>query len=80
MRNFCTAVPGSAQWALEERVGTLICTPPDDARGFADSVTARLDDPGGRVEMSARDRKYVEQQATREVVLERYAEFIDGKT
>ncbi len=76
MRNLYTAAPSSTLWGLQEGTAALICTPPDDVRALAYAMMALPDDPSRRAEMSARGRKYVEQQAAREVVLGRYAELI----
>ncbi len=75
----CTALPGSTLWALQEETDALICSPPNDARAFADAVIGLLDHPGRRAAMGARGRTYVEQQAAREAVLARYAASLFGR-
>lgn len=72
----CTAVPGSTLWALKEETGALVCVRPNDSQAFANAVMDLLDNPERRTEMGARGRKYVEEKAALDVVLERYAQLL----
>lgn len=73
-----TCLPGSALAALEGQIGAFLTTPPDEPRAMAEAVASLLNDPDRRIAMGRRGRTWVEENASRQVALDRYAKLLVG--
>jgi colanic acid biosynthesis glycosyl transferase WcaI len=73
-----TARVGSALFRLAKESGAFLCTPPDDLALLARSALALLDDKEQRRALGDAGRRYAEQFAARENVLDAYARLIAG--
>ncbi|WP_448189266.1 glycosyltransferase family 4 protein [Azospirillum sp. sgz301742] len=75
----CTCETGSALERLGAEVGAFRCVPPGDAEAMADAVTLLLDNPAVCAVMGRRGRAWAEDNASRPVVLARYARLLRGE-
>lgn len=74
----CTAAAGSPLWMLQEQTQSCACVPPNEPEAFADAVIGLVSDPVLRAQMGERARAYVAATASRDVVLSRYLELLEG--
>jgi len=74
----CTAKPGSSLSDLAQETGAFECVAPDDPVAFARAVSRLLQDRPRREAMGQRGRRWVEEHASRDVVLARYAAILGG--
>jgi Glycosyltransferase len=74
----CTAAEGSPLWMLQEETQSCACVPPNEPEAFADAVIRLASDPDARTKMGERARAYVAATASRDVVLGRYLELLEG--
>jgi len=75
----CTCEAGSALERLGAEVAAFRCVPPGDAEAMADAVTLLLDNPAVCAAMGRRGRAWAEDNASRPVVLARYARLLRGE-
>lgn len=68
-----TARPGSPLWRMMEASGAFLCTPPNDARAFAEAVLRLVDDPAFAAELGDRGRQFVNRTCAKALVLGRFA-------
>ena len=75
----CTCDEGSALERMGRELGAFRCVPPGDAGAMADAVTLLLDNPAVCAAMGRRGRAWAEDNASRPVVLARYAALLRGE-
>jgi len=68
-----TARPGSPLWRMMEASGAFLCTPPNDARAFAEAVLRLVDDPSFAAELGDRGRQFVNRTCAKSLVLGRFS-------
>ncbi|HYD31878.1 MAG TPA: glycosyltransferase family 4 protein [Azospirillaceae bacterium] len=71
-----TALPGGTLDRLAQATGAFLCVPPNEPEALARAVIALIDDPERRRLMGHCGRAWVEANASRRVVLERYARLL----
>ena len=73
-----TARPGSALWRLQQRSHAFLCVEPNNSGAFADAVASLLADPRRRAELGAAGRAYVLAEHSRQAVLSRLGQLLEG--